>query len=456
MCHTSIDLCFTGINILYRYVSMEALHNSGERFPEPACHPGTRIAVLDQLKTWSLDTSADSNLLWLHGSAGVGKSSIAQMFASDCETRGRLGASFFFKRGHVKRGTWNNLFTTIAYQLTISIPELFPAIQQAMEQDKLVVGRSLAVQFQKLLAEPIKNAPAIQFLPILVLDGLDECQDHKVQQQILSLFIEAICTGHFPIRILIASRPEPHLREILQTEQTSAICRHSELSADKAAYDDIRTYLQDKLSGIQSEYSARGINLGATWPPAGALDHLVQKSSGIFIYATTVIKFIDDEYFHPDDRLVSVLRLDPESTTRLDDLYTQILSLIPQTPHLLLILHAIWQSTQTDYEPLWCALDPEEIDMLLDLRPGECRLTLRGLHSLFYIPPIRTRLADRYGISFLHASVGDFLCDSRRSGRRCVSTPQLESDYLNSTIQLLSSAPQTYNAWEFYRYEYCP
>ncbi|KAJ7885026.1 hypothetical protein B0H13DRAFT_905393, partial [Mycena leptocephala] len=339
-------------------------------------------------------------------------------FAGDCEIRGRLGASFFFKRGHVKRGTWNNLFTTIAYQLAISISELFPTIQQAMEQDKQVVGRSLALQFQKLLAEPIKDAPAIQFLPILVLDGLDECQDHKVQQQILGLFIEAICTGHFPIRILIASRPEPHLREIFQTERTSAICRHSELSADKAAYDDIRTYLQDKLSGIQSEYSARGINLGVTWPPAGALDQLVQKSSGIFIYATTLIKFIDDEYFHPDDRLASVLQLDPESTTPLDDLYTQILSLIPQTPHLLLILHAIWQSTQTDYGPLWCALDPEEIDMLLDLRPGECRLTLRGLHSLFYIPPIRTRLADRYGISFLHASVGDFLCDSRRSGRR--------------------------------------
>ncbi|KAJ7483226.1 hypothetical protein FB451DRAFT_102346 [Mycena latifolia] len=64
---------------------LEALHDSVERFPEPACHPGTRTAVLEELKSWSVDTSPESTILWLHGCAGMGKSAIAQMFGTQLE-----------------------------------------------------------------------------------------------------------------------------------------------------------------------------------------------------------------------------------------------------------------------------------------------------------------------------------------------------------------------------------
>ncbi|KAJ6564104.1 hypothetical protein B0H19DRAFT_1285297, partial [Mycena capillaripes] len=275
----------TGIDILYRYVAIGALHNSGERFPEPACHPGTRTAVLDELRAWALDTNVESSLLWLNGSAGAGKSAIAQMFAGECAQQGRLGASFFFRRGHANRGTWHQLFTTIAYQLATSISEFRLPVQQAVDNDKLVVGRAMAVQFQKLLVDPFNHAPTPQFLPIIVLDGLDECEGNKIQQEILWLFIQAIRGGRLPIRILIASRPEPHLREVLEADDAFGICRHSELSADQSAYNDIRTYLRDEFSRIHSEYKARGIELGAGWLGKEALEHLVRKSSGIFIYA---------------------------------------------------------------------------------------------------------------------------------------------------------------------------
>ncbi|KAJ7501139.1 hypothetical protein B0H11DRAFT_2224968 [Mycena galericulata] len=332
----------SGLDTLYPFVAMEALHNSGERFQEPACHPGTRTAVLSKLHAWSLNTSTESQLLWLHGSAGMGKSAIAQMFAGECANQGRLGASFFFRRGHPKRGTWHNLITTIAYQLATSVPELLGPIQQAVERDKLVVGRALAVQFQQILAQSFGSAPASQFLPIIILDGLDECNDLRVQQHILSLFIGAIRSGEFLARILICSRPEPHLQEVVQTPQTFGICCELVLSADHAAYADIRTYLCNEFSRIHSKLAARGINLGVPWPTSETLEHLVEKSSGVFIYATTVISFVDDEYSHPWDRLESVLRLDPHSTAPLDDLYTQILSVLPHNQQSLRILHTIW------------------------------------------------------------------------------------------------------------------
>jgi hypothetical protein len=429
---------------------MEALHNSGERFEEPACHLGTRMAILEKLQSWSTDTGLESRIMWLHGCAGVGKSAIAQMFAGDIKREGRLGASFFFKRGHAKRGTWHSLIPTIAYQLAMSVPALLLPIQQAVEHDKLVVGYAMAVAFQQLIVEPVGNIPDLQTTPIIVLDGLDECEDHRVQQQILRLLIGAIRDHRLPIRLLIASRPEPHLREVLETKETFALCRHSPLSADQSAFDDIRKYFVDELSRIHSESMARGIDLGPEWPSQDTVDQLVKTSSATFIYATTVIRFIDDEYHHPALRLESVLKLDPQSTAPLDDLYTQILSFVPQEQETvqLRILHVIRDGRE---------YDPEEIDILLGLHTGMCRLILRRLHSLLNVPRIRTRFGGRQSIYTLHASLGDYLSDPRRSGRWCVgqwciSSLWLDPECICHILNLLSSGlPQTWAQHVFYQ-----
>ncbi|KAJ6566691.1 hypothetical protein B0H19DRAFT_713019 [Mycena capillaripes] len=423
----------SGIDLLHRHVVTEALHDSVERFPEPACHPGTRTEVLNQLQSWSTETNVESTLLWMHGSAGMGKSAIAQMFAGDCENDGRLGASFFFRRNHPRRGKWNGLIATIAYQLANTLPGLLLPLQQAVERDKLVIGRSMTVQFQRLLLGPFTQATSLPFVPVVIIDGLDECEDHRTQQQILRLFINAVRNSQLPIRLLITSRPEPHLHETLETEETVAICRQFVLLADRSAYEDIRTYFRAEFSRIHSDYASRGIDLGTPWPSREALDHLVGKSSGIFVYATTVIGFINNEYSHPEDRLASILRLDPQSTTTLDDLYTEILSILSPEPQNLRILHSIYL----------LRLDPEEIDTLLRLRPGTCRLVLRGLHSLLVVPRIRTWYGSREPVELLHASLADYLSETHRSGPWCFSIPWLHLDCLESIVRLLSS-PLTY------------
>lgn len=439
---------FAGLDILYRYIAMGAVHDSGERFAEPACHPGTRETIMEQLVAWSNDTRPDSTILWLHGSAGMGKSAIAQMFAGECKAQDRLGASFFFKRGHPERGTWHRLITTIAYQLALAVPGLRLQVQHAVEINKLVVGQALKLQFQKLIVEPLQQAPELEMNPVLILDGLDECEDWELQQDILRLFIDGVRVHNLPVRILIASRPEPHIREVLQMTGMFAICRHLELSADERAYEDIRTYLRDKFSKIHSEYSTRGIDLGAVRPAQQVLDHLVKKSSGIFIYAATIIRFVSDQYSHPQEQLDLVLSLDPETTAPLDDLYIQILSVVKQKDRQLRILHVIWQMAPE----LGVSAGPEEIDLLLDLPAGTSRLALRPLHSLLDVPPpsvTRSRL--REPLDVLHTSFTDFLGDPRRSKGWCVSLSWLQSDYLRSMIRLLSSPPSGDSAAVYHR-----
>ncbi|KAJ7747796.1 hypothetical protein B0H16DRAFT_917172 [Mycena metata] len=191
------------------------------------------------------------------------------------------------------------------------------------------------------------------------------------------------------------------------------------------------------------------------WPTPGVVDHLVKKSSGIFIYAATVIGFVGDQYRHPQEELESVLSLDPKSTAPLDDLYTQILLTLNKptrndeknvaTDRQLRILHTLWQMSLGPLD-----VNPEEVDTLLDLPLGTCRLNLRRLHSLLVVPPRPSRVGFRERVEFLHASFPDYLGDSQRSQGWCVSTEWLHSDYLFSMIRLLSSPPVTDSARAFH------
>ncbi|KAJ7888184.1 hypothetical protein B0H14DRAFT_2694471 [Mycena olivaceomarginata] len=402
-----------GLDILYRSVLTDAMHNSAERSLDPSCHQGTREMVLSDLRAWSQDDRREGSLLWLYGSAGMGKSAVAQTFAANCEKERILGASFFFKRQDTGRGTWKGLFSTLAYQLAVSFQELRGEIQEAVENDRLVIGQTIYSPRHS------KQVPSLAVRPIIVIDGLDECEDRGVQVMLLKLLIDGLGNGGLPARVLIASRPEPHLREVLQAGENFDFCRHLELRPDKSAYADVRRYLCDEFLRIRHLHTSRGIPLETNWPGQDSINHLVEKSSGNFHLCRN------------SERLDDVLRLDPQSTTPLDNLYTQILSTVPKKTILRRVLHAMVRISED--------LNPEEIDAALQLRTGTSRLVLRGLHSVVCVPPVRT-VGFRYGITFLHASLCDFLLDPIRSSELCVAAPHLDSQLVRSMIVFLSSS----------------
>ncbi|KAJ7186070.1 hypothetical protein C8R46DRAFT_860346, partial [Mycena filopes] len=294
--------------------------------PRPACHPGTRKDVLDELHAWARDDDTDDRVLWLHGAAGAGKSAIAQDFASRCQEEGILGASFFFKRGTSDRATWKGLFPTIAYQLAVSFGELAGPIQHTIERDRLTVGQAMRHQMRKLLTTPFREAPPLSMSPIIVIDGLDECEGHDTQVALLNLILDAIRSGALPARVLVASRPEPHLSEVLQAAKDLGICCHHDLGSGHEISADIYRYLSEEFSRIRQYHASRGLRLEETWPGLDTIEHLVHKSRGVFIHAATIVRYVDIEYSMPTEQLDRVLSLDPESTAPLDTLYTEILS----------------------------------------------------------------------------------------------------------------------------------
>ncbi|KAF8192297.1 hypothetical protein K438DRAFT_1935123 [Mycena galopus ATCC 62051] len=399
-----------GLDILDRHASLEALYNSADSFPQPRCHPETRTKMLDALYRWTTTSGSRPSVHWLHGPAGAGKSAIMQMLCQRLQDARQLGGSFFFKRGHPTRGNAKSLFTTLAYQLALHNAKLKFLIVRKVKEDPTVVRRDMNVQLQELIAEPCQTlGSAVPF--ILLIDGLDECADEEVQQQILALIGNTARQHPSMFRFLVASRPEASIRSSLRDVRFLDILDSTNV---QQSFEDVQTYLLDEFARIYHKHSETMGIIPTPWPPPAILNSLVQKSSGYFIYASTIIKFIDDEYAIPTERLEVVQNLgstadDDRPFETLDRLYRQILSSLPlrfqpKLPTILCVIHE------------FPSLSPEVVDMLLQLKPGTVMLALRGLSSL-----IAYEKEKQLRHLFHHASFLDFLRDPQRSAKFHIS-----------------------------------
>lgn len=267
--------------------------------------------------------------MWLHGPAGFGKSAIAQTIAEKCDQDGKLAASFFFLGESEDRGTAMPLFPTLAWQLAHSIRDTAISIEAAIREHRLLPTKSIDKQFNHLIVQPFQSCldnPIIGGM-LVIIDGVDECAGEYTQRSLLKLIGEALTKKLIILRFLICSRPETHIKETFNSDAFSNITRTVVLDNNSLdSFKDIRTYLLAEFSRIREE---RGIH-SLLWPFEKFVDKLVYDSSGQFLYAATIIKFVDDKYCDPRKQLEVVLGLIQAGSTspfaELDHLYTTILS----------------------------------------------------------------------------------------------------------------------------------
>ena len=166
------------------------------------------------------------------------------------------------------------------------------------------------------------------------------------------------------------------------------------------------------------------------WPGEGIIDLLVQRSSGQFIYAATVLKFVGADFCSPRKQLTLVLRPDPAALSDLDQLYTQILSVYPSAVNIVQVLGIITASESNS---------PEVIEDILGMEEGELKLVLSGLSSL--MDGNGERLHEgviSYDIPhFAHASFRDYLFDSSRSGPFHVNRQEYENQVVIRSFELI-------------------
>ena len=236
---------------------------------------------------------------------------------------------------------------------------------------------------------------------LIIIDGLDECMD-GTQVQILDMILAIGKRSKFPFSFLVASRPELEICAAIDDGRIRGGLARLPLAANIASRNDIRRFLRDKFDEIRLTHPIRS-DLPSSWPSNKDIDTLVDKSSGQFIYASTVVKFISSRRHGPDHRLEIVLDLRPKGKdlpfAELDSLYRYVLSSVEETTTIVRIVATALT--------LRNRVRLAQLADILDLSPRDIKLRLIDLGSLV-----------EYGnelLNILHASLGDFLFDESRA-----------------------------------------
>jgi len=369
-----------GFDILQPFVSFDALHDSSAQDPLRRCHPGTRKSILKQICYWIDDPAPINRILWLYGPAGTGKSAIAQTI-SHWYRQGKVAATFLLSKSDPLRSDGNRLFPTLAWQLAISIPGIKYIIADTLNVFPDIPMKAIEVQFERLIAGPLEeilaqgNPTSRPPTKVIVIDGLDECSDCKLQQRILDIVGKAV--AKIPLCFLISSRPEPHIADIFSQPEFPAFRINLDNVTD--AHNDIRTYLRYHFSRIASKQGLEP----ETWPSTDVIESLVHKSSGHFLYAAMVIKFITHEYSSALSQLDIILKprpYDSESPfATLDDLYIDVLQ--RQIPQDFLKDFLVVLVTRS----IVSGLSAVDDTLLLNVDRSELHRRLRGMRSLLKV-----------------------------------------------------------------------
>jgi hypothetical protein len=393
-------------------VSADAPFSARKREHESTCLPGTRTDLLHDIYNW-VDGESSQSIFWLSGLAGTGKSTIAQTVAATYFAKKALGASFFFSRGGGDIGHAGKFVTTVAFQLANIIPGLKRKICDAISKRSDIATQSLRDQWQDLVLGPLSNLDGkdCRSRYALIIDALDECEDQNDIQIILQLLAEVRSLKVVQLRVLLTSRPEVPIRygfdQIHKDEHQDFVLHGIEpLIVDR----DISNFLKAKLGLIRQKSQFQ-----ADWPKESAIISLVQSSSGLFIWAATACRFIEQGGQLAQDRL-SLLLHDANSTIeparKLEEIYTTVLTNSvrgeydeEETLRLRELFRQVVGPIIISPEPL----SVSNIAKLLGKDIEALNRTLSNLHSVLHVPE-----AESGTVRLLHPSFRDFLLDQKR------------------------------------------
>ena len=140
--------------------------------------------MVKEIDDWA-NSPGNRHLCLLDGPAGFGKSAIARTIARQWNKSGRLLGSFFFFRNSGDQSKGTRLVPTLSYQLTLSMPKTKQLIEKALIEDPSLLDRPLEYQFRKLIIEPILNLKLLGSPMRIIIDALDECDDHDFISQLI-------------------------------------------------------------------------------------------------------------------------------------------------------------------------------------------------------------------------------------------------------------------------------
>ncbi|KAF9454357.1 hypothetical protein P691DRAFT_391721 [Macrolepiota fuliginosa MF-IS2] len=418
------------LDILCEEMTPGADLDSAARWPQPLCYPGTRIRLQTKIYEWFFSDIRHWNFLWLNGPAGVGKSAVAQTVAEYALENDILGAVYFFSRPN-GRNKYTEVFITLAYQLGVRFPGYQPLVGAKLAAEPDLLTKAPRIQFRKLIVEPLLSL-SHERKRVIMLDGLDECDDEDNQLEIIELINDLLRSNtSLPIIWMVCSRPESHLKRIFARSDYAVRCWREFLPIDsEESRNDTEIFIRGRFDEIHERYGeCLEEDAEGSWPPETGIKRIVEKASGLFVLADTLLRHIDDpKTRNPDRRLSEVLAFLEHSHVigsqspmhDLDLFYTLILSDIPVEDWLIIrqILVASTFRAHREKDFVSNRGDPLAVQPmcnLLGISRAKFYIAMRRLHSVVYIPEPSD--AAETPLHFFHATFLDYLTDPNRAGR---------------------------------------
>ncbi|KAF9524278.1 hypothetical protein CPB83DRAFT_910051 [Crepidotus variabilis] len=433
---------------LHNHCAPDAFLNSAERPDPPRCKPKTRQKLLLEAKGFIDGGDSTSSVMWLLGSAGAGKTAIAQTTAEEQMKEGRLlGCHFFFRTSKDgKRSDGRRWAPNLIHQMVRFLPETLPDVERAIRGNNsvfeqlpngileelflrsllLAVNPDSGKKFRFGIVKALRsflglNRPKIDTGRhwLVVVDGLDECNSQDMQVHILKTIAAIIPKLPIPIRFLIASRPETHIRTTINREFKDIYVHRIDLDQDQDIRKDLEEYYHDRFTELRLEHPAlNGQEVYASWPSQENVEILIIKSAPQFIFANTVMNYISHPRGHPVKRLQVILGIslaprNDKPFLELDALYQVILLTVDESDRDLVmhILTLIYLAGKKEFSKLELQGSPRFIEEFLLLEVGDVPRLLDPLVSILALPESSSGI-----IGMLHASFFDYFRDPERSG----------------------------------------
>jgi hypothetical protein len=390
----------------------DAPFSAYHRQHDPTCLPNTRVDLLREIHNWAGGESSP-NIFWLNGLAGTGKSTIAQTVAAEYHAKGQLAGSFFFSRAGRDVSHAGKFVTSIASQLANTIPGLKRPICDAIVNRNDIASQALDEQWQELILGPFSTLDDKDSSSkyVLVVDALDECEDQSNIQIILQLLAKVQSLKALQLRVLLTSRPEVPIQfsftQMQLDKHQDVVLHHIEPTIVE---HDISLFLRHHLGLI-----GRECQLPAGWPEESIIERLVQNSGGLFIWAATACRFIQQDRQLAEMRLSSLIQggngmLPPER--KLDEIYTTVLTNSVRGEYDDKETQVLRELFRQIVGPIVTLLDQLSITSLAELLGKDIdtlRRTLSNLHSVLDVSEVESNT-----IRLLHPSFRDFLLDQER------------------------------------------
>jgi hypothetical protein len=256
----------------------------------------------------------------------VGKSTIASTLVSDLASMGRLGSDFFCKRGDAALSNPATLWRTIAHDLSQKDTLVAGKMIENLQAGRVNPSRAdIELHFKYLIEDPlmewwkrrgrVRSAQSdateshvepswgtegpedtsemliMRSCPVVVLDALDECGSDSSQSTQRRAFMDTVIKWsrlHPAFKLLITSRDQgicPAFRKV---------CFHIALETgglvSPEANFDIQSFFEQRFAHITSSYED---SLPPSWPEKPIIKRLTDRAAGLFIWAETVIRFLE-------------------------------------------------------------------------------------------------------------------------------------------------------------------